>query len=611
MTGGASHNNQPSLLANLCLLLGVISLLPIVAVLTPIGSFFPSWVIEVGNFALRHSYLYGLATIAALVLVLLALRVWIQFWWNEVKPRVAGTYEKESNYELPQLPVEFMRELQSMKLFFPDHKELYFLGNRAELQKPIKRLSRSVKSPPLAHQFYLTEKQRTMHTQVLGKTGSGKSASVIFPSIFQDAIVGKGLVFMDPKGSEENLRTIYNICLAAGRLKDLRVFSLVFPDYSHSYNPLYVKSIDLDHPKQSGDPLEVAELVMGVFKEHMDNEYYRSTAESFFRDLVQVLHRLVDARGKSIPFNMDDVLCCIQSTDILLDCLSRTHSKTSAQNIYALLEAGKPQELLAGLRNLISTYTNPLVNSYSPDIIMDEVLQQNLIVYFHLPTNFYPQLHIQIGKMVLQNLKQAAARRQIDRSINQRHFALYIDEFFNFAYSEMITTLNLLRDANIQILIAHQSMADLQKVPIQGFEQGICDNTRTKIVLNQDNPEFCTLISESIGTRKTWKITSSQTIGTLLTKIKLGDQSLREADEFVLHPNRIKNLKPFGQAYVIEGNKFAGINLGMLPPAFSKDHGPFVLHPKKAAAQGLELRKMSASVQSQTNEEAHEKRGKA
>ena len=45
--------------------------------------------------------------------------------------------------------------------------------------------------------------QRSTHRHVIGKTGSGKTSSVLWPSVLQDALDGKGVLFISGKGSDE------------------------------------------------------------------------------------------------------------------------------------------------------------------------------------------------------------------------------------------------------------------------------------------------------------------------------------------------------------------------------------------------------------------------
>lgn len=215
----------------------------------------------------------------------------------------------------------------------------------------------------------------------------------------------------------------------------------------------------------------------------------------------------------------------------------------------------------------------------------------NQILYFQLPSVYYSQLSAAVGKMVLQHVQQAGAKRQIYRDLNQRPFSVFIDECYNFPYPNFIASLNTSRDANIQYFLAHQSFSDLERVSTE-YADGVWDNTRTKIILYLNNPVLCERISKSIGTHQTVKTTTRKSVGALGVKVNTGEQSEREVEEFYLHPNYIKNLAKSGQAYVINGQHYQGINLGRLPSTFFTNPDPFPTLPKKPAVTGLGLRSL-------------------
>src|SRR5207253_1559928 len=122
------------------------------------------------------------------------------------------------------------------------------------------------------------------------------------------------------------------------------------------------------------------------------------------------------------------------------------------------------------------------------------------------------------------------------RSRNQNPFAVYMDEFYNFADLSIIDSLNKLRDAHLEYTLAHQSLADLELVSKE-FAVAVWDNTRTKDVLNQDNPELCDKIAKSIGTEQAVELTVRRQEGALMTSIVTGDASSRLVDAYRLHPN--------------------------------------------------------------------------
>ncbi len=167
---------------------------------------------------------------------------------------------------------------------------------------------------------------------------------------------------------------------------------------------------------------------------------------------------------------------------------------------------------------------------------------------------------------LLQDVQQEGSLRQVFRSTRNQHpFAVVVDEFYNFADLTIIDSLNKLRDAHLEYTLAHQSLADLELVSKE-FATAVWDNTRTKDILAQDNPELCEKLARSIGTHQTVLKTVRMEQGPLFTSLITGDASSRLVEEYRLHPNRIKSLARCGQGYLFNDEGLNPICYGMLPP---------------------------------------------
>jgi hypothetical protein len=171
-----------------------------------------------------------------------------------------------------------------------------------------------------------------------------------------------------------------------------------------------------------------------------------------------------------------------------------------------------------------------------------------------------------MGKVMLMDLQQEGSLRQVFRQArSQAPFSVTVDEFYNFADVSIVDSLNKLRDANLSFTLAHQSIADLELVSKE-FSVAVWDNTRTKIILSQDNPALCEMVSKSVGTHQVIEKTVRSQQGALFTSLTTGDASTKLVETFRLHPNAIKGLAPCGQGYCYFGADIVPLALGMLPP---------------------------------------------
>lgn len=542
----------------------------------------PFWrrYLPIRSFVVEHPLVSALIALGAVALLAVAVRYWLLFWHNQVKARLSGTFFSPEVSGFPAHVFELVEEVKKRP------EGTTFVGLQA------KRGLLGWKWKP----FFVPLKQRSMHTHIMGKTGSGKTASVIWPSVLQDALDGKGVLVMDAKGSDENVRTMKAIAALAGRQKELKVFALPAWNqphvFSHTYNMVYVRPRTLTDA--GGDPVAVAERVFSVMPLG-DNEYYNTQAQVQFTNLCRVLHGMVDAEGNGFVFTLRDVATCLKGwgdtggyAQALNYCLSNTldqEAAREAQNQVTRL-AKDAQKAFSGIVGAVDKFLSPLVNSYDPDIIFEDVLAKNELVYVQLPGNLFKIQGPAMGKVMLQDVQQEGSLRQVFRSTrNQTTFAVTVDEFYNFADITIVDSLNKLRDANLHFTLAHQSIADLELVSPE-FATAVWDNTRTKFILNQDNPELCEKVSKSIGTHQVIEKTVRQQQGALFTSLTTGDASTKLVETFRLHPNAIKSLAACGQGYCYFGNDIVPLAFAMLPPL----QADFPLPKHEASkARGLRL----------------------
>ncbi len=534
-------------------------------------------------FAVAHPVVTTFAVAALIAALAISIRYWLLFWHNQVKARLTGTHFSP---EVSGFPVQRFELLEAVRGRPPGTT---FVGLEAR-----KGLLGWRWRP-----YYVPMKQRSMHTHIMGKTGSGKTASVIWPSVLQDALDGKGVLVMDAKGSDENVRTMKAIAALAGRQAELKVFALPAWNqphvFSHSYNMVYVRPRT---PTDSGgDPVAVAERVFSVMPLG-DNEYYNTQAQVMFTNLSRVLHGMVDDTGNGLVFTLRDLAVCLKGwgdtggySQALNHCLTNTlDQEASREATNQVTRLGRDaQKAFSGIVGAVDKFLSPLVNAYAPDINFEDVLQHNGLVYVQLPSNLFKIQGPAMGKVMLMDVQQEGSLRQVFRTQrNQTPFAVTVDEFYNFADISIVDSLNKLRDANLHFTLAHQSIADLELVSKE-FATAVWDNTRTKFLLNQDNPELCEKVSKSIGTHQVIEKTVRQQQGALFTSLTTGDASTKLVETFRLHPNAIKSLASCGQGYCYFGNEIVPLSFAMLPE-LQADYA--LKKNEQATARGLRLEEM-------------------
>lgn len=533
----------------------------------------------------------ALLTGALLFLALLFVyRLWLLLWHNQIKARLSGTYFSAATDKFPLRRYNVIRAIRRRPpghLFVGMEPERIYFGPWGRRRIGLARW----------RPVYIPQRQKTMHRHVIGKTGSGKTQSMLLPAILQDLLDGKGVVLMDAKGSDENIRAMKSLCALAGRARELKVFALPAWNqpqlFSHAYNMLYVRPRGLTD--SGGDPVPVAERIFSILTLG-DNEFYNTQAQICFVNLCKLLHGMVDEQG-GLPFVMTDVTVCLKGvgappggafSDALNFCLEHSLDQDASLAIRAQVASlGRDaQKCFSGIIGAIDKFTSPIVNAYDPDIVVEELLQTNGVAYVQLPSNLFKLQSPAMGRVMLMDIQQEGSLRQVFRTQrNQTPFSVNVDEFYTFADLSIIDSLNKLRDAGIEFTLAHQSIADLELVSKE-FAKAVWDNTRTKDILNQNDPELCEKLAKSIGTHQVLERTVRRQQGALFTSLVTGDASTKLVETFVLHPNGIKSLATSGQGYLFNDEGLRALSYAMLPPL--KADYPLI-RKDQSRARGLRL----------------------
>jgi conjugal transfer pilus assembly protein TraD len=390
------------------------------------------------------------------------------------------------------------------------------------------------------NQIYISTKQRSMHTQVIGTTNAGKTESVILPWAIQDIEQGRGLILIDGKSDESLLKKLMAYTEKIGRMKDFRLVSLAYPGKSHSFNPLL-----------GGTPEEITERVFNSFE--IENPYYRSLQYEVFGQVMRIF-----ADQKIVPTfkGILEVLTYDEKLSLIAMKCNDQSLADWAKNFCAL--KGQERELrTSGLKSMISHFCygeSAKIFNVENSLTLDESLSKNLIVYFQLPVLLSPFLGKAMGKLVLQCLQSAISKRHLDKSKVHKFFSVMLDDFTEYLYPGFVSILNKSRSANVGVVFAHQSLGDL-KVLGDPIANSILTNSNLKIFMRGNDPDSAEYFSKVIGTIASNKQTHREKSG-IMGREKTGDISTRDVEEFSVHPNIFKKELGVGEAVMVVPHDF-------------------------------------------------------
>lgn len=391
------------------------------------------------------------------------------------------------------------------------------------------------------------------HGVVIGPTGVGKTQAlerVIYG--FTGAPAARDLhlpaVVIDMKADPGLASTLAAIATQTGR----RFHHVTVDAAGASYNPLAGLTAD-----EMSDALY--ETLFAADKNV--NLHYATLSRRLLQQACRVCVDLADARvarvgGGTWTIGLEDV------ADLLnLDTLRSVNPYLSPSVARSLtryladLDASKNEGDVGDVRDRVAVIVDTAAGRAldATGFTMEHAIRAGDIVCFSLDAAGAPQTARTIGTLAVQDLCAAFGRLARD-GWGKAHMCLTVlDEFSALGTPRVADLYAQARSAGGAVLLATQDLdADLEAVSPQ-FAASVRTNANMWLVLRQTRGEAADAIARDIGSRLAWKETVQveddwDALGGMHAASGVG--SLREVDEFILHPNDIKSL-PQGGAYLV------------------------------------------------------------
>lgn len=393
---------------------------------------------------------------------------------------------------------------------------------------------------------YLTDKNLNYHTQIIGGSGAGKTN--LLKVMIEDRIrKGHGVIFFDFKADIELMDWMTGLSESAGRREDLRMISMSDPAVSHTYNPL-----------QYGSETEITSQIMNALT--WSEQFYKDVAESGLMIIVKALCFRRDRAG--VSFYLNDLYAFLTDAsgrmDLLGEVLNLGYPDRHKADLRRVCEElmSKKKDNYQGLINQLSKIMNSSAGEivsgtpgYEAEFNFKDAIKQGQIAYLFMNSLKLKETASVMGKLMLQDLMKTVGGIYDERNYHKRPVTLIIDEFSSFATPDFGEFIEKARGAGIGVIVAYQSLQSLKS--IEGdLALKMNENTANKVVFQvQDGADaewFCGLL----GTQKVEKETHQTEEEFFFGDTKTGMKSVREVEEYVVHPNELKSLKT-GEALLV------------------------------------------------------------
>jgi len=177
---------------------------------------------------------------------------------------------------------------------------------------------------------------------------------------------------------------------------------------------------------------------------------------------------------------------------------------------------GLLNECMTFLDDALSIITGP----YDDLLSIDDVIEQELILFVTLNVNKNTEPVRALGRMLLQNIqlcrREALRKRGGTQAGKPAVVSVVMDEFAPFGYQNFSQILNTARGTNTAFLFSMQSLPQLLKVG-KGFKEDVTSAPNTKIALRTQDEEtaryFIRASAEHAVTRRTQSLIRQQLFG--------------------------------------------------------------------------------------------------
>jgi len=439
--------------------------------------------------------------------------------------------------------------------------------------------------------IYLTEPEMTTHIQVVGPSGVGKTVSVLFPLATQALMKNTPLVFVDGKGDAKLKQMLWSFCQA----KNIKMhfFDPLQPNFSDSYNPL----------AGSTDANELTNVLAVGLNLNAPGEakVYTDIQKKF---LATLLHLFVETKMK---FNFVDMVEFINhKLARVLVYGSIPDQFYRDEMLVFLARLSKNEKELIGLATILDQLfvsderISEIINTYEPSIDIRKILKEGGAVLFSFSAGMKAQTNEALAKMVLADIANSVGMRHADFSQENKFAIVILDEFGQYVSESFDKFISTARSANISCVLSHQTNAQLETYFSRDrLARVVRENTAGKIIFRQQ--EEASFWAETFGTKSAMKRTEQVETGPLLTERVSEMGTLREVDEFILHPNLLRTLKVGQAVWKFREKEPQVVNLGtyQVPDGFSPTpvehrYGEGLdLRSKRIKAQKIEMEQVT------------------
>lgn len=343
------------------------------------------------------------------------------------------------------------------------------------------------------------------HAMIVGQSGVGKTVLGEW-LMFQQVARGGGLLWIDGKLDPKNADMLRAMCAWAGREDDLLIVNPGDPENSNTYNPIL-----------NGDPDEVAARVLSLIPSTETNagaDYYRQAANESLITLINAI------QACGLAYSFADLSILMSNAAALQWLEQRVPYGSEAQKQLTMfidrfkvpgkqgggqvIDVKRLKDQLGGIGGRMFAFGTGMfgqvLNSYSPEVRLEDDIRANKIIYVMLPTMGKAEAASNLGKMTTGDFRTAISKIQAlpESQRPDPAFLSFFDECGSYVTQAWSRVFEQSRSARMVMVPAFQTKANLEVLG-EDLLRMVAGNTLTKVFFKPGESETAEWMAELIG----------------------------------------------------------------------------------------------------------------
>lgn len=445
------------------------------------------------------------------------------------------------------------------------------------------------------------------HLAIIGQSGVGKTV-LGMNILWQQTARGGGWLFIDAKLDKDVRDQLAYMARIFGREDEFYVMNVDDPDNSNTYNPLL-----------NGDPDEIASRLLNLLPSSDNNpgsDFYKQSANYALTVLIGALQEakkrytfmdLAIMLQSAAAIGKVETLVPLDSQAFMVLQVFLDQFKKKDKN-GVQVDVNKIKDILGGMSGRIAQFAQgkfgKVFNTTTPEIDLTDIVQNNKMCYVMLPTMGKDTAALNLGKMVLSDLRTAVAKMQGLTKAERPNppFICFADEMGSYVMPGISRIFEQARSAGVMMIPAFQTFANLASVSPE-FEEMIIGNTWTKCFFKLGSMDSATKAADLIGQTKNYQhsVSASKSESASAQSLRVTPEasqsesggigeSWRQMEEYRISPDKLTRMG-VGECVVCSGSRTFHVSTQAIEfppvPEFKKTNYPTSL-PAGMATLDLE-----------------------